>query len=99
MLGLAFVKTFQFIHTAYHSNESKKIALFCVALAVFFLSKSNPQHDLRNSVVKDVVASVHSGNCCCSITRIWSLHLEKALEDGKWLKDVSILARELSSVA
>ena len=30
----------------------------------FFLSKSNPQHDLRNSVVKNFVASVDSGSCC-----------------------------------
>ena len=65
----------------------------------FFLRKANPQHDLRNSVVKGVVASVDSGNCCCSITRMWSPHLEKALEDGMWSEDVWILARDLSSVA
>ena len=49
--------------------------------------------------MKDVVASVDSGNCCYSITRMWSLHLDKALEDGKRSEDVLILARELSSVA
>ena len=49
--------------------------------------------------MKDVVASVESGNCCCSITRMWSLHLEKALKDRKWSEDVSILAWKLSSVA
>ena len=54
----------------------------------------NAQHDLRNSVVKGLVASVDSGNGCCSITRMWSLHLEKALEDGKRSEDVSILAWE-----
>ncbi|XP_062520485.1 uncharacterized protein LOC134195479 isoform X1 [Corticium candelabrum] len=46
----------------------------------FFLSKSNPQQ-----VVIDVVASAHSGNCCCSITHIWFLHLERhsKMESGQ----------------
>ena len=34
-LGLPLVKTFQFLHIAYYSNGSKKIALLCVCLAVF----------------------------------------------------------------
>ena len=38
VLGLVFVKTFQFIHSAYHSNESKKIAQF-VLLWQFFLEQ------------------------------------------------------------
>ena len=63
------------------------------------MSKSNPQHDLRNSVEKNVVAFIDSRSCCCSITHMWSLHLEKALEDGKRSEDVPILAEELSSVA
>ena len=81
----------------YHSNESKEIAL--LGLAVFSLSKSNPQHDLRNSVVNNVVAFVDLCNRCCSIARMWSLHLEKALEDGKQSEDVSILVQELRRVA
>ena len=49
--------------------------------------------------MKDVVAFVDSGNCCCSINRMWCIHLEKSPEDGKRSEDVSIIARELSGVA
>ena len=77
-------------HIAYYSNEF---------VLVWQFLKSNPQHDLRNLLVKDVVASVDSGSCCCSITRMWSLHVEKALKDRKRTEDVLILARESSSVA
>ena len=75
--------------------------LYFVLVWQFFLEQMESAARIAelNSVVKDVVTSVDSGNCCCSITRIWSLHLEKALEDGKWLEDVSILAWELSRVA
>ena len=85
---------------SYCVSQINQSRLLYFVLVWQFFSKSNPQHDLRNSVVKKR----------CRIRKFSQLLLfyhphviptpeEKALDDGKRSEYILILVRELSSVA